>query len=89
MTASDNELLTSHCENGPAADSVRSRPVSLSAECRQVRHRLPLELLNDLDEASSEKLCQHLRNCRSCLEAYIALQAAAALAWSEDAAASE
>ena len=49
-------------------------------ECRQVRMNLPLEMLGVLDEDSSSVLFQHLSHCRCCLEAHIALQAAAELA---------
>ena len=49
-------------------------------ECRQARLSLPRELLGELDEYSSSVLFQHISRCRSCLEAYIALQAAAELA---------
>lgn len=56
------------------------RQTELNDECRQVRQNLPPELLGDLDEAASSVLFQHVSQCRRCLEAYIALQAAADLA---------
>ncbi len=49
-------------------------------DCRQTRLSLPRELLGELDEDSSSGLFRHISQCRSCLEAYIALQAAAELA---------
>ena len=52
----------------------------LNDDCRQVRKNLPDELLDELDESDSSSLYQHISHCRSCLEAYIALQAAAELA---------
>lgn len=57
-----------------------TRPLDATLECRQVRQNLPRELLRELDEDSSSVLFQHVSQCRSCLEAYIALQAAADLA---------
>ena len=56
------------------------RQMELNDECRQVRQNLPHELLGELDEASSSSLFRHVSHCRNCLEAYIALQAAADLA---------
>ncbi|APZ96344.1 hypothetical protein Fuma_06012 [Fuerstiella marisgermanici] len=49
-------------------------------ECRQARSSLPHELLGEMDDDASSSLYQHISQCRSCLEAYIALQAAADLA---------
>lgn len=57
-----------------------TRKMDAKEECRQVRQNLPGELLGELDEDISSILFQHVSQCRSCLEAYIALQAAAELA---------
>lgn len=56
------------------------RVMDANEECRQVRQNLPHDLLGELGEHSSSVLYQHVSHCRSCLEAYIALQAAADLA---------
>lgn len=64
--------------NSGTTHTMRFR--SLSDECRQVRMSLPLDLLKELDGSVSSGLYQHISQCRSCLEAYIALQAAAELA---------
>lgn len=77
---SENALSTRSTANEPAGDCSSGRSVSVTEECRQARNRLPFELLQDLDDSSSEDLYQHLRQCRSCLETYIALQAAVELA---------
>ncbi|MEP3482368.1 MAG: zf-HC2 domain-containing protein [Fuerstiella sp.] len=53
---------------------------SANEECRQALSRLPDDLLKELDEQSSSSLYRHLGQCRSCFEAYLALQAAAELA---------
>ena len=53
---------------------------SLSDECRQIRMNLPDELFNESDGSSPSGLFEHISHCRSCLEAYIALLAAAELA---------
>jgi len=57
-----------------------ARRAMLNEECRQTLSDLPRELFGELDENSSSGLFEHIRHCRSCLEAYIALQAAAELA---------
>ena len=59
-------------------NSVRSH--KMNDECRQTLSRLPDELLGILDDNASSGMYQHIRHCRSCLEAYIALQAAADMA---------
>jgi len=59
-------------------NSMRSR--GMNDECRQTRQRLPDELLGILDDNASFGMYHHIRHCRSCLEAYIALQAAADMA---------
>ena len=41
---------------------------------------LPDELFNESDGSSPSGLFEHISHCRSCLEAYIALLAAAELA---------
>jgi hypothetical protein len=56
------------------------RRADANEECRQVRQDLPRELLGELDENCSSVLFEHVSHCRSCLGAYIALQAAADLA---------
>ena len=56
--------------------------VAMNEECRQTRFELPRELFGELDEPSSSGLFEHIRRCRGCLEAYVALQAAAELAGS-------
>ena len=53
---------------------------SMSDECRQIRMSLPDELLTKPDGLMESGLLQHVSQCRSCLEVYIALQAAAELA---------
>jgi len=56
------------------------RRKELNEECRQMRMNLPDDLLGELDEGSSSILYQHVSQCRSCLEAYLALQTAADIA---------
>jgi hypothetical protein len=52
----------------------------MNDECRQIRMRLPDELLTKPDGLISSGLLQHVSHCRSCLEVFIALQAAVELA---------
>ncbi|MEZ6059019.1 MAG: hypothetical protein R3C19_01515 [Planctomycetaceae bacterium] len=64
-----------------SSESISSaRSATMNDECRQVRQSLPIELLAEPDGELSSVLFSHLRRCRGCLGAYIALQAAAELA---------
>ncbi len=71
-------------KNSNIMPSARHTDTDANKVCRQVRENLPQELLGELDEDSSSVLFQHVSQCRSCLEAYIALQAAADLAGVSD-----
>lgn len=51
-----------------------------SDECRQIRDCLPDFWLGELGENTSSSIARHLCRCRSCMEVYIALHAAADMA---------
>lgn len=52
----------------------------MDENCRQVCVRLPEVVFDQSGDDDSPELFDHLSQCRRCLEAYIALQAAAELA---------
>ena len=52
----------------------------MDENCRQVCVRLPEVVFGPSDDDELSDVFEHLSQCRRCLEAYIALQAAAELA---------
>ncbi len=77
---SSETMRSTSSENGSDNGPHPMRSVMRPIKCQQARQSLLLDMLEELDEKSSSSLFRHLNSCRSCLQAYIALQAAGSLA---------